>query len=403
MMVSGGQSERRRLETVKARPRDIESHEAVCSIRLRLVPTLPTTMSSVAIAAAASPIASSSRSPVGSPASGVDSSDDDSYQDLSFEYKLDENGKLIRVSKGSQKSPNTPPPTPPKSLESPKDPPTEPPAPISVRRASLSRSGSLPGASSSATATSIALSIDSLLPPSTSRNLTRTSSNPVSLATPAQAIRSGTSSIAPSSSGLLGTGRRIGGAQRIRREDAERQRREVEERIALEEEEKERERARRAIEEKENAYIDQRQSPPSGSHSSSRQIASLPSRTNPLYGSSRVGRSIVPAKKLPSFGKITEHELEDVELNDVYQHDHHRSELEGRAALARSRSLPPHQVQFPASRPNSVYGTTSTRGARRVTIEERLRQEQEIADEKALGKSSSFAYGLIVTDTMQRL
>jgi Sec-independent protein translocase protein TatA len=229
--------------------------------------------------------------------------------------------------------------------------------------------------------------------------LTRTASGPVNLATPGQATRP-TSLIGSSTSGLPSTGRKVGGAQRIRREDVERQRREVEEQLALEAEERERERARKAIEEKENAYAthhESRYSPLPSSSLNSRPIHSLPSRTN-FHGISRVGRPLVSAKKLPTVSKIAEHETDEAEADNggefgeqLQQHyyQQHRNSNEGKTAesqgyVPRTRSVPPHKVPLPASRPNSVHGAPSR--ARRVTLEEKLRQEQEIANEEARGE-----------------
>lgn len=193
----------------------------------------------------------------------------DESLEISFEYAVTEDGKVIRISKGSDKSPQSvekvvgpSPPTPPHTQElallssamassSLADGPER-------RRSSLSRSESMPGA-------------DALVAPA--RSLSRAASGPISLTTPGQPSRS---SYAPLSGGLQGTGRKIGGAQRIRKDEADRQRRELDERLRKEVEETERterERARRAIEEKENAQVE-RHSPPHGN----RQIASLPSR-----------------------------------------------------------------------------------------------------------------------------
>lgn len=111
---------------------------------------------------------------------------------------------------------------------------------------------------------------DSLnVPPS--RPLQRAISGPIHVAsaTPVQPTRT----VAPLSTGLQGTARKLtGGPQRVRREDAERQRREIEERNRRELEEAERERVRRAIEEKENALLE-RHSPP---YNHARSIVSLP-------------------------------------------------------------------------------------------------------------------------------
>lgn len=322
-------------------------------------------------------------SPIGSPpptssarSSPSSLSSDDSLE-LSFDYELDADGKLIRVSKGSTKGPNSRPPTPPKTSELPgKSPPD-----ATARRASLSRSESLPGAGSST-----APGADTLL--AAPRQLTRTSSGPVSMVTPG--LTSRVVGAAPLSGGLHGTGRKIGGAQRIRREEAERQRREIEERIRREEDEAERERARRALEEKENEQMEMRYSPPQ----SSRPIAALPSRQN-YYSFPRATRSFASSKKLPSVSKINEIELGEIDADNVdnqIQHQYYRRtaldyDADLHSYLPASRSLPPHDIPLPTSRPNSAYGFPSK--ARRVTAEERLRQEQEIADEGMLPKDNA--------------
>ncbi|KAH8114368.1 hypothetical protein DFH11DRAFT_210425 [Phellopilus nigrolimitatus] len=320
------------------------------------------------------PAASSSRSSPSSLGS------DDSLADLSFDYGYDSDGKLIRVSKGSSKSPNSSPPTPPQTQELP---PTisssSTIASASSRRSSLTltRSESMPGS-------------DSLAVP-TARPLIRTTSGPVSIATPAQSTRNPI--ITPLSGGLQGTGRKLGGAQRIRKEEAERQRREIEDRIRREadevEREKERERTRRALEEKEN--VEMRHSPP---QANSRPIASLPSRQN-YYGFPRVARPLVSSKKFPSISRINEvetdeGELDDAEYNAYGQQNYYQKpsppektseSYDQLSYLPSSRSLP---MSHSVSRSNSSASIVSK--ARRVTVEERMRQEQEIADEEAMSK-----------------
>ncbi len=108
------------------------------------------------------------------------------------------------------------------------------------------------------------------------RTLQRTVSGPAQVtATPALTSRS----LGMLSSGL-GSARRLGGAQRIPIQEAERQRRETEERVQREASERERERIRREIEkEKENKAETRRHSPVP---SISRPIAALPVRELPF-------------------------------------------------------------------------------------------------------------------------
>ncbi|KAI5121405.1 hypothetical protein M0805_003177 [Coniferiporia weirii] len=336
------------------------------------------------------PSASSSRS---SPSS---LGPDDSLLELSFDYELDAEGKLVRVSKGSSKSQTSSPPTPPQTQELPTTTSSSTLLGTSARRSSLSRSESMPGA-------------DALMVPA--RPLARATSGPISLTTPGQLVRS--SSLAPLSGGLQGTGRKLGGAQRIRKEEAERQRRDMEDRIRRESEElereKEREKSRRALEEKENAQVEMRYSPP---HASSRPIASLPSRQN-YYGFPRVPRPLVSAKKLPGFSKINEVETSEGENDDVdygkygqqQQYYQRRSPPETvvesqdpQSYSSNSRSQPQY-VPLPTSKSNSSLGISSK--ARRVTIEERMRQEQEIADEEAFASDRAQADAAANTNSRQ--
>ena len=210
-----------------------------------------------------SPISPPSTSSPGLSPKSTGSSDDSSIIDISFDYKFDENGNFIRVSKGSSKSSVSAPASPPQDVNALGSLSSSAPAESAEvvnkpthRRASLSRSESMPS--------------ETLAVPQ-ARTLTRTVSGPIptASATPMQATRI----VAPLSTGLQGTARKLlGGAQRIRRDDADRQRREIEEKNRRELEEAERERVRRAMEEKENALLE-RHSPP---HSHARPIASLP-------------------------------------------------------------------------------------------------------------------------------
>lgn len=239
---------------------------------------------------------------------------DDSL-DISFEYRVGEDGKVIRISKGSDKSPKSvgnvsgpSPPTPPHTQEfallssSSNNESNGLTDGLERRRTSLGRSESMPG--------------DVHIAPS--RSLSRTSSGPVSLATPGQSTRS--LGQLPSTGGLQGTARRLGGAQRIRKEDAERQRRELDERLRKEAEEAERaekERARRAIEEKENAQLE-RHSPPHGN----RPIASLPSRQS-KYSFPKMGLGLNGLRAGVSAVKANVSKISEVEaFEEDYDQDY---------------------------------------------------------------------------------
>lgn len=206
------------------------------------------------------PIPSSSYS---SPSYSI-SSDDSIDPELSFEYEMDEDGNIIRLKKQTQKSPSSRPNSPPKGEPKKTSAAANAVAALgsAVRRLSLSRSGSLPEEGFGSSHQQQQLQ---------ARTLQRVNSGPLNnfaAVTPAPSIRA----IAPFSGGLRGTGRKLGGALRIRREDAERQRREAEE-----EAQKEREMIKLAQEEKENnieGYIEDRRSPPGV-----RPVAALPVST----------------------------------------------------------------------------------------------------------------------------
>lgn len=293
--------------------------------------------------------------------SWASSGSDESLADLSFGYEYDINGNVIRVSKDkSANPPKSPIPTPPTTSELPQRDP-------GGRRLSLSRSESMP-----------ATTHDALQVPT--RPLTRTSSGTVTSATPSQTYRG--ASFPPQTSGIQGSLRKIGGAQRIRREEAEQQRHEIDEKMRRESEETERERTRRAQAEKENAFVDSHYSPPQ----EFRQASILPSRQG-QYSFSRPARQLVAAKKLNSVSRINEDEIHENEAEDAdyrYQYYQRREPIEQQAYNTGLRSTLPEHVPLPHSRPNSVVNVTGK--ARRVTLEEKLRQEQEIAaEEEALG------------------
>lgn len=206
------------------------------------------------------------------------------------------------------------------------------------------------------------------------------------MTTPGQASR--VLGAAPLSGGLRGTGRKLGGPQRVRKEEAERQRREIEERIRREEEEereRERERERLAQEEKENERVEPKRSPPQPH--GSRPIAALPTRQT-HFGMSRVTRVLAPAKKLPPVVKEQERR-EDQRTGG----QENRQQFQRRGVLEQNGDLhaylprpgPSHAAPF-SSRSANVYNDY---GARRVMREERVRQEPELSEEEPYGKHVS--------------
>lgn len=168
-------------------------------------------------------------------------SDESSIIELSFDYELDSAGNYVRVSKGSSRSNLSSPPTPNdalldgalKPLSS--SPPqgtsipyayTKPPSPILLnspipsRRNSLSRSeNAFPSLQSGSGTESLPLAAQHRAQPSatgnSARSFQRVASVPVTLtpAAPQPALR------APLSSGLAGTGRKIGRPQRVPRDE----------------------------------------------------------------------------------------------------------------------------------------------------------------------------------------
>lgn len=169
--------------------------------------------------------------------SSTSPSDESSILELSFDYELDSAGNYVRISKGSSRSNNSTPPTPHEALldvaikPSSSTPPqssyvyTKPPSPIllnspaQARRNSLSRSESayplLNGLAVEALPPSAHHRSQSLATGSTARSFQRVASAPATQ-TPAAsqvALR------APISSGLGGTGRKIGRPQRVPLDD----------------------------------------------------------------------------------------------------------------------------------------------------------------------------------------
>ncbi|KAG2033703.1 hypothetical protein BDR03DRAFT_658479 [Suillus americanus] len=168
-------------------------------------------------------------------------SDESSIIELSFDYELDSAGNYVRVSKGSSRSNHSSPPTPNDALldgaikPSSSSPPqgtsisyayTKPPSPILLnsplpsRRNSLSRSESAyPSLQSASGVEPLPLAAQhraqSLTTGNSARSFQRVASVPATL-TPAasqSALR------APLSSGLAGTGRKIGRPQRVPRDE----------------------------------------------------------------------------------------------------------------------------------------------------------------------------------------
>lgn len=159
-------------------------------------------------------------------------SDDSSIIELSFDYEFDSNGNYVRVSKGSNDSVQSTPPTPQDRQESsPNGMNIKPVSPVllnSPRRGSLSRSESYP----IITQAEVRAQSASVVGPNAPRSFQRVASGPAlsSIPTPAS-IRAS----APMSNGLRGTARKVRapGAQRVTIE----QYREMDEKIRLEDEE----------------------------------------------------------------------------------------------------------------------------------------------------------------------
>ncbi|KAG0700451.1 hypothetical protein DFH29DRAFT_623456 [Suillus ampliporus] len=173
--------------------------------------------------------------------SSTSPSDESSIIELSFDYELDSAGNYVRVSKGSSRSNNSSPPTPNDALldgaikASSSSPPqttsisyayTKPPSPVLLnspvppRRNSLSRSESAyPLLQSGSGIEPLPLAAQhrahSLATSNPVRSFQRVASGPAALtpAAPQSALR------APMSSGLGGTGRKIGRPQRVPRDE----------------------------------------------------------------------------------------------------------------------------------------------------------------------------------------
>lgn len=295
-------------------------------------------------------------------------SDESSLFDLSFVYERDSQGEVVRVSKSPRPSKSETPPTPsdspllPQKAPSPKLPSPLPAANFG-RPTPLARSESLPASSFEPGSSS------------TVRSFQRMTSGPVSMAqTPG--VSTSRNTLMPT-----GTARKLGGARRVK----------------LGEEPQSSEALLRVpsatAEEKENLRNGTPLSAASGSYS--RPVISI-------------RRERGPARK-GEIDKIVEDQVaEDVEL----AHEREQGAYPTRNRPRRSASLSdapgplptpesmyeqqqpsydpqpqPQQHLLPNYRPGTSLGVTN-RGARRVTFEEKMRQEREMAREE--GEASVF-------------
>lgn len=274
------------------------------------------------------------------------SSDDSSCLELSFVYEVNAQGEVVRVSKGSSKS--SAPPTPDQSPKFEQASPPKLPSPVShPKPSSLTRSESLPAAAFEPT------------PAATARSFQRVASGPIYTPASSSSVRS---SVAPLSTG--GTARKIGGARRVKLE-------EFQEQDALLRSQTQ------TADEKEN-------------------VRGMPHSHIPSV------RPIIPIRsarllnKKSGIEKIVEDQVAEEHGAAADARPH--SGITGRPRRSASLSdasgpgsvhdsgyetgLPSaHQYQQQYQRPGTSLGMTG-RGARRVTIEEKIRQEREIALEE---------------------
>lgn len=270
------------------------------------------------------------------------SSDDSSCLELSFVYEVNSQGEVVRVSKDLSKS--SAPPTPDQSPKLAQASPPKAPSPIGQLRApSLGRSESLPASAFEPT------------PSAPARSFQRVASGPLQTPASSSSIRS---SIAPLSTG----GRKLGGARRVKLEEFQ------EQDVLLRSQPQ-------AVDEKENARG------PSHNMQSSRPM--IPIRPTRLLN------------KKSGIDKIVE---------DQAAEEHAAAEMRGFGYSGRPRrsaslsdasasgsmsqdsgyeqgmpNIQYYQSQY--QRPGTSLGMAS-RGARRVTIEEKRRQERESALEE---------------------
>ena len=272
------------------------------------------------------------------------SSDDSELPELSFAYERDENGNYIRVSKGSPKS--LTPPTPEQSPKLNPQQATKAPSPIPVPRPSaLARSESLPSTSYEAT------------PSNGVRSFQRIASGPIK--TP------GSSTLARATIGPLAAGgtARKGGARRVKIE-------EYQERDALLRSQPQ------VVDDKENV-----RGVPQGHTPLARPIISMrPTRL--MTKKSAIGISAIAEER------SIEEPAADLLQAPVAPGRPRRSASLSDASGSPHELPEPSAAQYggyhyaaPSMRPGTSLGIAD-RGARRVTLEEKIRQEREIALEE---------------------
>ena len=274
------------------------------------------------------------------------SSDDSELPELSFAYERDENGNYIRVSKGSPKS--LTPPTPEQSPKLNPQQATKAPSPIPVPRPSaLARSESLPSTSYEAT------------PSNGVRSFQRIASGPIK--TP------GSSTLARATIGPLAAGgtARKGGARRVKIE-------EYQERDALLRSQPQ------VVDDKENV-----RGVPQGHTPLARPIISMrPTRL--MTKKSAIGISAIAEER------SIEEPAADLLQAPVAPGRPRRSASLSDASGSPHELPEPSAAQYggyhyaaPSMRPGTSLGIAD-RGARRVTLEEKIRQEREIALEEGV-------------------
>lgn len=275
------------------------------------------------------------------------SSDDSELPELSFAYERDENGNYIRVSKGSPKS--LTPPTPEQSPKLNPQEATKAPSPIPAPRPSaLARSESLPSTSYEVT------------PANGLRSFQRVASGPIK--TP------GSSTLARATIGPLAAGgtARKGGARRVKIE-------EYQERDALLRSQPQ------VVDDKENV-----RGVPQGHTPLARPIISMrPTRL--MTKKSAIGISAIaeersieePAAEMLQAPVAPGRPRRSASLSDASGSSPHDALLpEPSAAQYGGYHYAPSSI-----RPGTSLGIAD-RGARRVTLEEKIRQEREIALEE---------------------
>lgn len=285
-------------------------------------------------------------------------SDESSLFDLSFAYEENSQGEVVRVSKGSRPSKSPTPPTPSDSPPPPKAPSPKISSPGSGanfgKPMPLARSESLPSTSFDPTPASA----------STVRSFQRVTSGPVSMAqTPGAS-----SSVSRSNLLSTGTARKIGGARRVKLGE-EPQASDNFLRIST-----------TVAEEKENL----RNGAPLSANPYSRPVVPI-----------RTARGL--SRKCEIDKIVEEHAVEDVEpagepwlypTRNRPRRSASLSDAPGSAPIPevmyeQQPSYDPQSQQhlLPNYRPGTSLGIAN-RGARRVTLEEKLRQERDMAREE---------------------